>query len=40
MEAGLYVYDFSRLIDGAVEVHYLNEALGGANDFIDFDEET
>ena len=37
MDPGLYIYDFSRLIDGFVEVHWLRDALVGANDFIDFD---
>ena len=37
MAPGLYVYDFSRLLEGAVEVHNLGRALVGANDFIDFD---
>ena len=37
MDPGLYIYDFSRLIDGSVEVHWLRDALVGANDFIDFD---
>ena len=37
MSPGLYVYDFSRLVEGAVEVHSLSKALVGANDFIDFD---
>ena len=37
MDPGLYVYDFSRLLEGAVEVHHLAPALVGANDFIDFD---
>ena len=40
MNAGLYVYDFSRLLDGFVEVHWLRDALVGANDFIDFDMTT
>ena len=40
MEPGLYVYDFSRLLDGQVEVHPLNKALVGAYSFIDFDEVT
>ena len=37
MNPGLYVYDFSRLLKGDVEVHSLRSALVGANDFIDFD---
>ena len=40
MESGLYVYDFSRLLQGQLEVHQLNEALAGAYSFIDFDDVT
>ena len=41
LNAGLYVYDFSRLIDeGAIEVHKLSDALCGSNDFIDYDTVT
>ena len=37
MKPGLYVYDFSKMLDGYIEVHMLDKALCGANDFIDFD---
>ena len=37
IDPGLYVYDFSRLLEGDLEVHSLSPALAGANDFIDFD---
>ena len=37
MFPGLYVYDFSRMLDGFIEVHNLGVSLVGANDFIDFD---
>ena len=33
---GLCVYDFSRLLDGSLEVHQLSEALVGSNSFIDY----
>ena len=36
MDAGLYVYDFSRLLEGDIEVHKLSNALVGANSFIDY----
>ena len=36
-DAGLHVYDLSRLSDGTIEVHKLSNALGGANIFIDYD---
>ena len=37
MSSGLYCYDFTKLLNGALEVHQLSTALVGANDFIDFD---
>ena len=37
MSPGLYVYDFSKLLEGSIEVHNLGIALVGANNFIDFD---
>ena len=40
LNAGLYVYDFSRLLEGAIEVHKLSHALVGANSFIDYDTVT
>ena len=39
MHPGLYVYDFTKILEGTIEVHNLSNALVGANDFIDFDLE-
>ena len=40
LDPGLYVYDFSRLLEGTIEVHKLSQALAAASDFIDFDTVT
>ena len=37
---GLCVYDFSRLLEGNLEVHQLSEALVGSNSFIDYNKLT
>ena len=33
---GLCVYDFSRLLEGSLEVHMLSEAMVRSNNFIDY----
>ena len=37
---GLCVYDFSRLLEGNLEVHKLSDALVGSNSFIDYNKAT
>ena len=40
INAGLCVYDFSRLLEGSLEVHKLSDALVGSNSFIDYNKLT
>ena len=37
---GLCVYDFSRLLEGNLEVHKLSDALVGSNSYIDYNKAT
>lgn len=37
---GLCVYDFSRLLEGSLEVHMLSEAMVRSNNFIDYNRQT
>lgn len=40
MRPGFFVYDVNRMLEGAIEVHKLEDAMVGSQDYIDFDFET
>lgn len=40
IDPGLCVYDFSRLLEGSLEVHILSEAMVRSNNFIDYNKQT